>query len=126
MMLSVFIKFWFLGHCSAVRFCSKSLQPIPLICQYMYRVEIFTIMEVYVHKSCLGPSSECAVSTGHRSITRPRDPGLTGSYRRDPEITQLKVEKQKLKSQPAKWALHDIRGQVKSTMGEQWWLRLRS
>ena len=38
-------------------------------------------------------------------------PMLAGPFSRDPEITQLKVEKQKLRSQLI-WALHEVRGQV--------------
>lgn len=67
----------------------------------------------------VGPSSGCAVRTGRESILVIQGPRLTGPFPRDPEITQLKVEKQKLRSQLIKWALHEVRGQVKLSVREQ-------
>ena len=76
-------------------------------------MEIFIILGFYVQKAAqVGPSSGCAVRTGRRSILVIQGPRLAGSFSRDPEITQLKVEKQKLRSQLIRWALHEVRGQV--------------
>ena len=66
----------------------------------MYEVEIFIILGFYVQKAAqIGPSSGCAVRTGCGSILVMHGPRLAGPFPKDPEITQLKVEKQKLRSQ---------------------------
>lgn len=127
--LLVFTRYWFINHGSIVYLvATKSLKPIFLKKkkkQYslfgdMYQVEIFLILEFYMQKAAQeGPSSGCVVCTGHRSILVIQGRRLAGPFPRDPEITQLKVEKQKLRSQLIKWALHEVRGQVKSSVREQ-------
>lgn len=66
-MLSVFITFWFIGHYSAVCFCSKSLQPISLICQYVPGGNLRNHGSLCA-KKLSSPCFEYAVSASHRSI----------------------------------------------------------